>query len=192
MIQQKVLMAGHPTFFITPSSFKTKKNLLLKLPFFLKEKKIIIYLSIFSLLFVFLKPWLSCMLHINWRLSTIQSLWLLSVLSVQDGAHRVPAGPRFLLHVYLLFSHVSFMTFKHVKDALDVILWFLYCLGFLSIEQILFVIYPGGLVGHVDALPLQAAEQEHPPRDAEAAQLQLRESLPCVEQWNQVTRVLKN
>ena len=52
------------------------------------------------------------------------------------------AGPRFLLHVYLLFSHVSFInTFKHVMDALYVILWFLYCLGFLSIEQILFVIY---------------------------------------------------
>ena len=67
---------------------------------------------------------------------------MLSVLSVQDGAHRVPAGPRFLLHVYLLFSHVSSInTFKHVKDALYVILWFLYCLGFLSIEQILFVIY---------------------------------------------------
>ena len=82
------------------------------------------------------------MLHANRRLSTIQSLWLLSVLSVQDGAHRVPAGPRFLLHVYLLFSHVSFVnTFKHVKDALYVILWFLYCLGFLFIEQILFVIY---------------------------------------------------
>ena len=62
-------------------------------------------------------------------------------LSVQNGAHRVPAGPRFLLHVSLLFSHVSFInTFKHVKDALYVILWFLYCLGFLSIEQILFVI----------------------------------------------------
>ena len=51
-------------------------------------------------------------------------------------------SPRFLLHVYLLFSHVSFInTFKHVKDALYVILWFLYCLGFLSTKQILFVIY---------------------------------------------------
>jgi hypothetical protein len=49
---------------------------------------------------------------------------------------------RFILHVYLLFNHVSFInTFKHIKDALYVILWFLYCLGFLSIEQILFVIY---------------------------------------------------
>ena len=67
---------------------------------------------------------------------------LLSVLSVQDGAHRVPARPRFLLHVYLLFSHVSFInTLKNLKNALYVILWFLYCLGFLSIEQILFVIY---------------------------------------------------
>ena len=64
-------------------------------------------------------------------------------LSVQDGAHRVPTGPPFLLHIYLLFSHVSFInTFKHVKDALYVISWFLYCLGFLSIEQILFVIFP--------------------------------------------------
>ena len=60
---------------------------------------------------------------------------------------RVPAGPRFLLHVYLLFSHVSFKnTFKHVNDALYLILWFLYCLGFLSIEQILFVIYPSNII----------------------------------------------
>ena len=44
--------------------------------------------------------------------------------------------------ISLLFSHVSFInTYKHVKDALYVISWFLYCLGFLSIEQILFVIY---------------------------------------------------
>ena len=100
----------------------------------------------YSLLFVFLKPWLNCILHVNRRLSTIYNLWLLSVLSVQDGAYRVPAGPRFLLLVYLLFSHVSFInTFKHVKDALYVILWFLYCLGFLSIEQILFVIYPSSI-----------------------------------------------
>ena len=54
----------------------------------------------------------------------------------------LPTGPRFLLHVYLLFSHASLInTFKHVKDALYVILRFFYCLGFLSIEQILFVIY---------------------------------------------------
>ena len=65
-----------------------------------------------------------------------------SVLSVQDGAYRVPAGPRFVLHVYLLFRHVSLInTFKHLKDALYVILWLLYCLEFLSIDQILFVIY---------------------------------------------------
>ena len=52
----------------------------------------------------------------------------------------VPAGPRFLLHVYLV-CHVSLIkTSKHVKEALYVILWFLYCLGFLSIEKILFLI----------------------------------------------------
>ena len=51
-------------------------------------------------------------------------------------------GTRFLLHVYLLFSRVSFInTFKHVKGTLYLILWILYCLVFLSIEQILFVIY---------------------------------------------------
>ena len=41
----------------------------------------------------------------------------------------------------LIYCSVSFInTFKHLKDTLCVILWFLYCLGFISIEQILFQI----------------------------------------------------
>ena len=51
-------------------------------------------------------------------------------------------NPSLYLSIYLLFSHVSFInTFKRVKDTLYVILWFLYFLGFLFIEQIIFVIY---------------------------------------------------
>ena len=46
----------------------------------------------------------------------------------------------FPLIFYILLA-LFCMYIYHVKDALYVILWFLYRLGFLSIEQILFVIY---------------------------------------------------
>ena len=90
-----------------------------------------------SILFVYLS--------IKGNISKEESITCLRMLYIFIYIY-LPAGPRFLLHVYLLFSHVSFInTFKHVKDALYVFLWFLYCLGFLSIEQILFVTYLSGL-----------------------------------------------
>ena len=79
-----------------------------------------IYLSIY--LSIHLTIYLSIYLYIY------QSINLSFCLSIY-----LSINLSFCLSIYL-------STIYLVKDALYVILWFLYCLGFLSTEQILFVI----------------------------------------------------
>ena len=89
---------------------------------------------------MFLKPWLNCILLVKKAFNHLKSLVVIGSVSPRWRSQGTRRASLYFACLSIV-RHVSFINkFKHVKVALYVILWILYCLGFLSIEQILFVI----------------------------------------------------